>query len=461
LDKINRQNKFQELRKAYPFFVFQSYSIFKTKTNLRISFLFELGDRFSFRPELEIPFRDFYTMNKIPDMVLENFVFQIGMVELISYWKTACPPKVLVRAGYLDKEQIAWWKKLYYNGLGEFFYLNGIQTDKDSFMEIVPEGGPKEISTVFLNDEQVLVPVGGGKDSVVSLELLKNNGLAVKPFLLNPRKAALRTIKIAGFSTPGSVVVNRRLDPQLLDLNKTGFLNGHTPFSALLAFVSALTAILSGVGNIALSNESSASQSTVPGTNINHQYSKSFEFEQDFVWYMKKYMHPGLHYFSFLRPLNELQIASLFSKFPRHHYSFRSCNVGSKTDSWCGHCPKCLFTYVILSPFLSQVKLEKIFGKNLLKDKSLSTLMDELDGRVEVKPFECVGTPEEVNAAVLQTVHISQGYQNLPLIQRVLESEVLQDNELFEKLLSGLNSEHFLPDKFFLIIKKAMADVTV
>jgi len=223
LDKINRQNKFQELRKAYPFFVFQSYSIFKTKTNLRISFLFELGDRFSFRPELEIPFRDFYTMNKIPDMVLENLVFQIGMVELISYWKTACPPKVLVRAGYLDKEQIAWWKKLYYNGLGEFFYLNGIQTDKDSFMEIVPEGGPKEISTVFLNDEQVLVPVGGGKDSVVSLELLKNNGLAVKPFLLNPRKAALRTIKIAGFSTPGSVVVNRRLDPQLLDLNKTGF----------------------------------------------------------------------------------------------------------------------------------------------------------------------------------------------------------------------------------------------
>jgi hypothetical protein len=410
---------------------------------------------------MEIPLRDFYNVENIPDEVIENIVFHIGMVELISYWKTACPPKVIIRSGYLNKEQIDWWKKLYFNGLGEFFYLNGIETDMDSFMEILPQGEPKEISNAALDDEQVMVPIGGGKDSVVSLELLNNNDFRVRPFLLNPREASLRTINIAGFSEKESIVVHRRLDTELLKLNKAGFLNGHTPFSALLAFVSALTALLSGIRNIALSNESSANQSTVPGSNINHQYSKSFEFEADFNRYLQKFIHAKLRYFSFLRPLNELQIAALFSRFPQHHFSFRSCNVGSKTDSWCCKCPKCLFTYVMLSPFLPQEKLEKIFGKNLLLDRSLSNIMDELIGKAAVKPFECVGTPEEVNAAVWQSVEMLHVDKMLPLIQSAVVSENREEKEIFQKLLCNVNEEHFLPEKFFRIIKKAIADVAV
>ncbi|VAW29859.1 hypothetical protein MNBD_BACTEROID07-1832, partial [hydrothermal vent metagenome] len=327
--------------------------------------------------------------------------------------------------------------------------------------EIIPEGEKREVSEVVLKSSQVLVPIGGGKDSVVSLELLKNSDFRVKPFLLNPREAGLRTINIAGFSEKGAIVVNRTLAPELLKLNEAGFLNGHTPFSALLAFVSAFTALLSGSSNIALSNESSANQSTVPDSKINHQYSKSFEFEQDFNWYLKRYIHPQLHYFSFLRPLNELQIAALFSCFPQHHFSFRSCNVGSKTDSWCGRCPKCLFTYVMLSPFLAQEKLERIFGKNILKDKSLEAMMDELDGKADVKPFECVGTPEEVNAALWKSVEIKQINRQFPLVQNAFLSEDMQDKETFHKLLHHFNEEHFLSEKFLHLIKKAIADVPV
>ncbi len=462
MDKTNNHNKFLKLRKAYPYFAFQSYSIFRTKTSLQIKFVFDLAGKYLFQPEMEIPFRDSYNLESLPDKVVGNLVFHIGMVELVSYWKAACPPRLLVHAGYIDKEQIAWWKKLYFNGLGEFFYLNEIQTDLDSFMEIIPEGKPKEISTVTLDKNKVLVPIGGGKDSVVSLELLKAGDFEVIPFLLNPREASLRTINIAGFQEANSIIVNRKLDPELLRLNKAGFLNGHTPFSALLAFVSAFTALLSGSGNIALSNESSANQSTVPDSTINHQYSKSFEFEQDFIWYTKKYIHPDLHYFSFLRPLNELQIAALFSKFPQHHFSFRSCNVGSKTDSWCGKCPKCLFTYVMLSPFLSQKKLEKIFGKNMLQDENLGKIMDELDGEAAVKPFECVGTPEEVKAAVWKSVAARQADVQFPLVRRVFDSgDDFRDKKAFQKLLQYLNQEHFLPEKFFRIIKKVIADVAV
>jgi len=461
LEKINNHNRFLELRKAYPYFVFQSYSIIRTKISLQVKFLFSLADKYTFQPEIEIPFRDFYDIENLPDYMIENLIFQIGMVELVSYWKAACPPKVLVRAGYLNEEQIAWWKKLYFHGLGEFFFLNGIETNMESFMGIIPEGEPIEISEVALNYENVLVPIGGGKDSIASLELLRNSDLCVRPFLLNPGKAGWRTIDISGFQQSDAAVVYRKLDPQLLILNDTGFLNGHTPFSALLAFVSALTALLSGSGNIALSNESSANQSTVPNSKINHQYSKSFEFEQDFNWYLKNYVISNLLYFSFLRPLNELQIAALFSGFPKHHFSFRSCNVGSKTDSWCGNCPKCLFTYAILSPFLPQEKLEKIFGKNLLKDENLIPVMKELNGKTMVKPFECVGTPAEVNAALWQSVSSNNTDPQLPLVKILAHPEKVRDEEAFNELLHHFNDEHLLPQKFLQWIKQAIADAVV
>ena len=461
MEKTNNHNRFLELRKTYPYFVFQSYSIIRTKTSLQIQFLFDLAGSYAFQPKIEIPFRDFYNVENLPADVLENLVFQMGMVEMVSYWKAACPAKVVIRAGHLEVQQIAWWKKLYFHGLGEFFYLNGIDTNMESFMEIIPEGKPTEPSEVVLDYERVLIPIGGGKDSAVSLELLRNSDMKPVPFLLNPREAGLRTIIIAGFSEEDAAVVYRTLDPLLLELNDAGFLNGHTPFSALLAFVSALTALLSGSGNIALSNESSANQSTVPNSKINHQYSKSFEFEQDFNWYLKKYIHPGLRYFSFLRPLNELQIAALFSKFTQHHFSFRSCNVGSKTDSWCGNCPKCLFTYVILSPFLPQEKLEKIFGKNLLNDSDLAAIMGELAGKATVKPFECVGTPEEVNAAIWESVDTKKINKQIPLVHNIVLSESRLDKDAFQKLLHHLNQEHFLSEKFFQIIKRAIDNVTV
>ena len=461
MDKSNNHSRFLELRKAYPYFVFQRYSIFRTKTSLKFRFHFDMAGKFVFEPEIEIPARSFYNLAEIPDETLENLVFHIGLVELISYWKAACPPRVIIRAGYLNREQTEWWKKLYFNGLGEFFYLNGIETDREQFMEMVPEGKPMDVARMRLEENRVLVPVGGGKDSVVTLELLKKTDFKVRPFLLNPREASLRTIDIAGFSDDESVVVHRTLDAKLLELNKAGFLNGHTPFSALLAFVSALTALLSGSRYIALSNESSANESTVPGSTVNHQYSKSFEFEQDFNAYLEKYIHPGLHYFSFLRPLNELQIAALFSQFPQHHFSFRSCNVGSKTDSWCGQCPKCLFTYTVLSPFLPQPKLEKIFGKNLLKEKSLEKILQELDGRAAVKPFECVGTPDEVNAALRRTFDFQTEENNLPLLQHVAGPDARNYQQVFGRLLHQVNHENFLNEEFMRIILKALENVTV
>lgn len=333
---------------------------------------------------------------------IENLVFHIGMVELISYWKAACPPKVVIMPHSLLPEQIDWWKKQYFHGLGEFFYLNGIHTSAESFMEIESAGSSPCAAGDTKLEEKYLVPIGGGKDSVVSLEVLKKAGAEIIPFIVNPRPASEGSARLAGFGSEQSVFIHRKIDPALLRLNEAGFLNGHTPFSALLAFTSVLGAVLSGSKHIALSNESSANESTVPGTTVNHQYSKSVAFEDDFRDYCRRYLHPGMNYFSLLRPLNELQIVKLFSRYPQYFGTFKSCNVGSKTDSWCGQCPKCLFSYLMLSPFLAQHQLEDIFGSSLLKNTELRPILLELSGQTSAKPFECVGTVDEVNAAIQQ-----------------------------------------------------------
>ena len=393
------QNKYNSLREEYDFFRFQRYDYTLEKDSLYVKFYFSLNDEYFFTPSFEIAKRKFYDFNNLGNNQLDTILFNIGMIELISYWKLACPKKVYITPFRLSEEQIKWWKKLYFNGLGEFFYLNGIKENVDDFMEIICES---DISLNKINiplSDATLVPVGGGKDSVVTLELLKNK-LPVIPLIINPRGATNECVKVSGFSDEQVAVIKRTLDSTMLRMNNEGFLNGHTPFSAMLAFYTLLIGFATNSKYIALSNESSANEPTVPDSEINHQYSKSIAFENDFRDYVNKYISSDIEYFSFLRPLNEIQIASLFSRNKDYYKVFKSCNAGSKTDSWCGKCPKCLFTYLIMSPFISQEDLINIFGKDLLNDNDLQPILKQLKGEADVKPFECVGTIEEVNACL-------------------------------------------------------------
>lgn len=393
------QDKYNTLRKEYEFFRFQRYDYTFENGSLLAKFYFSLDDKYFFTPSFEIPSKRFYLWDRLSNNELELLVFNIGMIELISYWKLACPKKVYISPYNLSEKQILWWKKLYFNGLGEFFYLNGIKENVDDFMEIVCESDKSCEKINISLTETTLVPVGGGKDSVVTIELLKNK-MPIIPFIINPRGATRDCVATAGFSEEQTAVIKRTLDSTMLRMNNEGFLNGHTPFSALLAFYAILIGIASNSKYIALSNESSANEPTVPNSEINHQYSKSVEFENDFRSYVNDYISSDIQYFSFLRPINEVQIARFFARNKDYYNVFKSCNVGSKTDSWCGKCPKCLFTWIIMSPFIPENKLIGIFGKDLLKDNELLPVLRQLKGDVEVKPFECVGTVEEVNACL-------------------------------------------------------------
>ncbi len=454
MQKKDKSQTFSALRKKHPFFIYENFVIERNSQHLILKFLFNLSDDYHFSPVIKIPVsanRNF----DITQPAFQNLVFHLGMAELISYWKVACSPRVIIRAGVLDKKQVAWWTKLWFMGLGEFLYTNGIQTSKEELLKIEIETDRNYEVFDFEMSKKILVPIGGGKDSVVTLELLKAGGFDVLPFILNPRGASIGTVLSAGFERSEFFEMHRTISPRLIELNSKGYLNGHTPFSALLGFVTLVAAWISGIQHIALSNESSANEPTIPGTNINHQYSKSYEFEHDFRAYVTEFISPDFNYFSFLRPLNELQIGKLFSEFPNHFKSFKSCNVGSKTNVWCGKCPKCLFTWIILSPFLTQEKLISIFGANILDDKKLWHTLDELTGVAAEKPFECVGTVGEVRAALNMLLQ-NQEEKHIPALLEIYKNQNLLTNIPANQLLKQFDKNNYLKPDFEQIVKKAL-----
>ena len=433
--------------------VFEKYHIYKNINSLKVQFVFNLADKIKFSPEFYI--ENINNINTLPDSLLNNLVFHIGMVEIISYWKAACPPILIVKPFALNDYAVAWWRKLFFYGLGEFFYTNKIEPDFNDVLEIRNKNDQIFEKQQVSLDNSVLIPVGGGKDSAVTLSVLSNLEMPLIPFYLNPVQAAVNVVQKAGIEK-NALIVKRTIDPELLKMNEVGFLNGHTPFSALLAFYSLLSATLRKTRFIALSNESSANEPTIPGTGINHQYSKSYGFEKDFIEYCRKNISDDFNYFSFLRPLNELQIAGLFSGFSQYHSVFRSCNAGSKQGIWCGKCSKCLFTFIILSAFLDPEELIKIFGSNLLNDNELLFYFDQLCGIEDEKPFECVGTLDEVNIALHMAVDKYEE-DNIPVLLRYYMNSNKYSKEKYqnaESFFSQFNEQHFLEEPFLSLLKK-------
>jgi len=443
--------KYKDMKDKYKTFIYEKYEVIENDDSYKVVYYFEIEGLKRFTPSLEI--KKTYIKNKdINKDFLNDLLFHIGMVELISYWKCAMPHEVIIKAGFLNDKQISWFKKLYYHGLGEFFYLNNIDIDLEDLMDVKIENTKRNYEVSYTGTGN-LIAIGGGKDSVVSLNLLKDMYEDNDTFMINPKAVHLDCAKVGGYLDK-NIIVKRNLDPGIVELNKAGFLNGHTPFSALVSFVSLLTAYLTGKKYVVLSNESSANESNVVGTKINHQYSKSYEYECDFNNYVKENFNVGIHYFSLLRPLAEIQIAMLFSRFKEYHNVFKSCNVGSKTEPWhwCCSCPKCLFVYIILSPFLTNDELFNIFKEDLFAKEELLETFIELTGHSVHKPFECVGTYDEVNYAISRK--IEQYENNLPYLLEYYKNNysLIPENGM----LKLYNKENNLPNEFINIVRGAI-----
>jgi len=248
--------------------------------------------------------------------------------------------------------------------------------------------------------------LGGGKDSLVSVELLRPHVPDMTTWSLGHQAQLTPLVERVG--TP-HYWVERTWDRALLDAANQGALNGHVPISGIFACAGIVAAVLAGKRDVVVSNEQSANEPdfTYNGVEINHQYSKSQEFEDDFQKLLAHLFGDQLRYYSFLRPLSEMRIAELFTRtgFQKYQDVFSSCNRAfvhtSDHMSWCGTCPKCAFVYLMLATFIPEDQLNTLWdGKNLLLDPALEPLYRQLLGIEGGKPLDCVGEIKESRSAM-------------------------------------------------------------
>ncbi len=384
----------------YSTFVFENYRFDPAHSTLTLRYRFADGPRFEEALVFELPTR---SLSPAEGMVLDRICRLIFLFSGVSYFKAYVPPGLLCEAFPLDRQTAQFLQYFYENGLAEFAWKNRLSLRGHCCFEAEPTAAAPPIALEL--PRRSLVPVGGGKDSVVTIECLKAAGEDLVLFSLGDAQPIAACIAAAELPL---IRVRRRLDPGLARLTEDGALNGHVPITGILSAIVVACAVLGGFDTIAMSNEHSANAPnlTVGGAEINHQFSKSLEFEREFAAYINRHISPSIAYFSLLRPLSEIEIARRFSSYRHYFGHFRSCNTAFRQSpaargrQWCGDCPKCRFVFLALAPFVAKPELIGIFGRDLLDDESQSDGFAALCGLREHKPFECVGEIAE-SAAVM------------------------------------------------------------
>jgi hypothetical protein len=372
----------------------------------------------------------------------------------VSYFKLKAPLRLVADFPLTNAER-DFALDVYSNGLGEFYARNNLSHFGKIEIDAAPDRSKARPSPLL--KDRALLPIGGGKDSLVSLELLEAAGLDYTPFAVNPKGPILGSVGKSG-RTP--LYITRTLDPEMIRLSKApGYLNGHVPSTAINSMLAALTALLFSYGRIILSNERSASEGNAihDGREVNHQYSKSLEFEIRIADILRDATGGALSYFSLLRPYSEARIAKLFARETRFDHVFSSCNENFKLSGndgplWCGHCPKCHFTFLVLAPVMDKARLLSIFGRNLLDVPANEQSFRELTGLAGQKPWECVGEIEEA-AACLYALTGHPEWDSSAIVKALRDDLLIQyGRPRLVAALAGLmidSSDHHIPAAVF------------
>ncbi len=319
-----------------------------------------------------------------------------------SYYKASVAKQIRFDGGLPDAQAAALIADVYEQGLAEFAYVNQLDLSGRFELPSAPGGAP---GTVLQLPRRALVAIGGGKDSLVSIELLKQREEPFAVTWVGNSELIRRCAERCGRPT---LNIKRQIAPELIELNRRGAYNGHVPVTAINSAILTLAALLYGYDEVVFSNESSAAAATLThqGKAVNHQWSKGPAFELAFDGWVRKQVAADMRYYSLLRPLSELGVTARFAKLDQYFDVFSSCNrnfrlSGEKPSSrWCGECPKCHFVFLALAPFLAKPALVRIFGRNLLDLPELIADFEALCEWGADKPFECVGEARESRAAL-------------------------------------------------------------
>lgn len=383
------------MSKTYDAFVFRSYHFDKKSKTLKLNYSFDDDLRFTEKYVFDFPLANYN--DEVLDRACQNLFFMAG----VSYYKAYATEEIRIDHGKLDKAGAAFFAEVYQKGLGEYFYLNKL--DPRTEIPFV-SNAPDQTARQHKSNGGSVVGLGGGKDSLVSIEILRDTP-NIATWSSDHRDQMEPLVETVGLP---HLWVRRQIDPLIIELKDQGARNGHVPISAIWSCIGIIICVLSGRRDSIVSNESSSNEATLTydGVEINHQYSKSSGYEYAYQKYLQHCFGDSLRYYSFLRPLSEIHIAEIFAKTAYQKYKtvFSSCNrafvQGNKKMSWCGNCSKCAFIFLAFTPFIERRELEKLWRKNLLLDPLLVISYQNLLGISGDKPLDCVGEIKESRTAM-------------------------------------------------------------
>ena len=412
----------------------------------RLNYAFDQGSVFS--EQITFPGAPFvFTEQK--QQAVTQALRTLHLIAGVSYYKAVVPENIIIDGYRIDAETAEFLTDIYENGLGEFAYRNNLSLrGKIRF----PVAGNTSVDAPSVGlDHHALVAIGGGKDSLVSIESLRRLNIPQTITWIGSAPLIRSCAERTGLPL---LNISRQLAPELFEMNKQGALNGHIPVTAINSAILTLAALLQNANQVVFSNERSASYgSLIEGTGeVNHQWSKGWSFERDFAAHVKRTIAADLHYYSLLRPFSELAVARQFAKTDFYDAHFSSCNrnfhiLGERpAQRWCGVCPKCHFVFLALAPFMPKPRLMAIFGRNLLDEKEQVLGFDALLEYQDHKPFECVGEGKESRAAMVALAH-SPSWREDFIVQRFVQ-EILPQLEADDLSIAPLliaSDEHAIP----------------
>lgn len=450
-------------------FYFENFEF--DENTLKAKFYYSFDEKIDFVEEIDFSTKLLIPRKNIDKNIINNFLFPLSIALWISYYKLYPTWQLIIKTWFLSEEDKYFWVKFYKNWLWEFLYKNNISFEwlfnfinfSDKFYPIID----------FKTSDDIFLPIWWWKDSIVSAELLSENWYSFTPFIFWKTDAIKdNCLKVMWKE---ALVIKRKMDENLFKLNQLGYYNWHVPITWIISFVLLTTAYIYDFRYLVMSNEKSANSgnTSIWNLEVNHQYSKSLEFEKDLKDYIERNLSTKIKYFSLLRWMYEINIAKIFSNIWKKYFSvFSSCNANFKistlptnhyelgTHLWCNSCPKCAFVYAILKPYITDIEVMQIFWKDLYSYKSLENLFLELLWIKWHKPFECVWEKEEVLYAMHKTLkNYNKENKAIPYILGIFEKEIHSkyDEKFFKEEKSKLfkidNEKTLIPKYFNKIFK--------
>lgn len=414
------------------------------------------------------PFTETLTFDQsIPtDRVHHQCVTQLlEMIHLtlgVSYFKLFGPTEI--RHHYLlDAQQAEYWNTFYTQGMGEYYYVNTLLFEGKVTFEVT-QNAPRAHENILELQNKSLVLHGGGKDSATSVEIVKKAGIEFDLFAMNGYDIQLAMAETMGKKL---ALIKRTIDPRIIELNQSGNVyNGHVPIAAIYSVLALMYAVIYDYRYVIVSNEKSAVYGNVEyeGMTINHQWDKSMEYEALLRNYVKHSVAANVDYFSLLRPLYEIHIVKIFTQFTQYFEVFSSSNHNFKINNdgkkkrWDTEYSKgkVEFVWALFSAFLSKQDMIRIFQEDIYSDLQLLPKFEELLGVKDIKPLECVGTPDEMKVAMYMCYERNE-FNDTPIMQYFI-SEILptlQDIDALKSEVFSYGDDSYIP----MVFKEALSAI--